>query len=125
MHFVIQTTNRTVLPRIFGITAVTSLLFLFVFATPTHALAQPDVYMANAMVDLFDKYINPFVVFLSAFAGVAIVLSIIIGGVQYSSAGSDPNKVSAAKKRITNALVALAFFIFLLGFLQWVVPGGL
>jgi len=62
---------------------------------------------------------------LSGLVGLVIVSMIIVGGIQYSSAGDDPQKVSAAKTKITNALLALLVFIFMFAFLQWVVPGGI
>jgi len=82
-------------------------------------------FAAGEMQQLFDKYINPLIAFLTAIAGVIIVISIIAGGVQYSAAGGDPSKVAAAKNRITNAIIALIAIIFLFAFLQWLVPGGL
>lgn len=69
-------------------------------------------------------YIVVFINALSALATLAIVAMIIYGGIQYSSAGSDPQKVSAAKNRIRNALLALVFFIFGIAILNWLVPGG-
>lgn len=80
---------------------------------------------AAALDQLFKAYINPLVAFLTAVAGIVIVISIIVGGVQYSSAGADPSKVSAAKQRIMSAVIALLCLIFLFAFIQWLVPGGL
>lgn len=62
---------------------------------------------------------------LSAGVGVIVTIMIIIGGIQYSSAGGDPGKVKAAKSRITNAIIALIAYFFLYGFVQWLVPGGI
>lgn len=62
---------------------------------------------------------------LSAIAAIAIILGIIIGGVQYSTAGANPQAVSAAKGRIINALIALLALTFLYSFLQWLIPGGI
>jgi hypothetical protein len=50
---------------------------------------------------------------------------VIVGGIQYSAAGADPNKIQAAKHKITNALLALLLFIFGFAIVQWLVPGGL
>ena len=75
--------------------------------------------------DLFSKYINPSINFLSAFVGVAVVISLIIGGIQYGSSAGDPQKVTAAKNRIRNAIIALVLFIFLYMLLNFLVPGGL
>lgn len=81
-----------------------------------------DVDGANC---IYQKYINPLIRFVSAIAGVAVVISIVIAGIQYSMAGGDPGKVAAAKQRITQSIIALLAFIFLLSFLQWLTPGGL
>lgn len=62
---------------------------------------------------------------LSGIVGVVVIAMMIAGGIQYSSAGGDPGKVVAAKKRIGNALLALVAYIFLYAFLQWIVPGGI
>lgn len=69
-------------------------------------------------------YVVIFINVLSALAAIAVVAAIIYGGIQYSSAGSDPQKVSAAKVRIRNAIIALIFFIFGYAILNWLVPGG-
>jgi hypothetical protein len=75
--------------------------------------------------DLIKSYLDPLINFLSALVGVAVVISIVIGGIQYSSAGGDPSKVSAARNRIRNAILALILFIFLYAMLNFLVPGGL
>ena len=75
--------------------------------------------------NLIDKYINPLVNLLAVFVGVAVTMSIVIGGIQYASSAGDPSKVSAAKNRIRNAITALLAFMFLYAFLQFLVPGGL
>jgi hypothetical protein len=88
--------------------------------TPTSATLK-NCLKINPII----KDINVLVNFLSAAAGIVIVGSIIVGGIQYSAAGNNPNAVSAAKKRITDALIALLAFFFIFGFLQWLIPGGL
>lgn len=74
---------------------------------------------------VFGKYINPAVELLSALVGIAVVASIIIGAIQYSSAGGDPGKVEKAKGRIQNAILALIAYVFLFALLQWLIPGGI
>ncbi|HUB94243.1 MAG TPA: hypothetical protein VMB52_07115 [Verrucomicrobiae bacterium] len=75
--------------------------------------------------DLITNYLDPAIAFLAALVGVAVTASIIIGGIQYSSAGGDPSKVTAARTRIRNALLALFVFIFLYALLDFLIPGGL
>lgn len=70
------------------------------------------------------KDINMFINFLGGLVGVVVVGSIILGGIQYSMAGDNPQAVGAAKKRIINGLIALLAFLFTYAFLQWLVPGG-
>ena len=75
--------------------------------------------------NFIDKFINPTIKFLSAGVGVAVTIMIIIGGIQYSSAGSDPQKITAAKRKIMNALIALLLYIMLFAILNWLIPGGI
>lgn len=69
-------------------------------------------------------YLVLFINVLSALAGIIIVGSIIYAGIQYSMSGSDPQKVSAAKDRIRNAIIALIFFIFGYAIINYLIPGG-
>ena len=75
--------------------------------------------------NLYKKYINPLITFLSALVGIAVTIGLIIGGIRYSTAGSDTAQVTAARKQIKNSLVALIVFLFLGTLLNWLVPGGI
>ncbi len=75
--------------------------------------------------DLVAKYINPTINILSIAFGLIAVISIILGGIQYSASAGDPQKVTLAKKRITMTLMAIVAYIFTYAFLQFIVPGGL
>ena len=70
------------------------------------------------------SYIRLFTDALSVLVGIVVVMMIVIGGIQYSAAGANPQAVAAAKKRISQALIALVMYIFTFAFLQWLVPGG-
>lgn len=91
--------------------------------------ADPAITSGNCSnvshCDLIQKYINPFINFLAALVGVVVVMSIIIGGIQYSSSAGDPQAASAAKNRIRNAIIALVTFLFLYALLNFLIPGGL
>ncbi len=98
----------------------------------TNASPTPPVTPTGAPVDdcprgecIIQDYINPAVKALSATVGVVVVISLIIAGIQYSSAGGDPNKIGAAKARIIKTLGAFLFFLFLYVFLNYIVPGGI
>lgn len=86
--------------------------------------ADPDANCNNDRCDLISKYVNPFIRLFSLVFGIIAAGSIIMGGIQYSASGGDPQKVSEAKKRITNTLIAVTAYLFLFGFLQFLVPGG-
>ncbi len=74
--------------------------------------------------DITEKLIDPAIKLLTYTIGIVVTAMIIIAGIQYTSAGSDPQKVSAAKSKINNAILALVTYIFFLGLLQWLWPGG-
>jgi len=74
---------------------------------------------------LITKYINPLIKLLTVLIGIIISISIVVAGIQYGSAAGDPSKVTAARKRIWNAVLALVAYIFLAGFLNFIIPGGL
>lgn len=104
-----------------------SALSLLIYLTPM-------VYAAGTKADAINKSLqkNPIVRdmqdivnFLSAGVGIVVVAMIMMGGIQYSLAGDNPQKVTDAKKRITNALIALLAFLFIFAFVQWLIPGGI
>lgn len=70
------------------------------------------------------RYIQLFTNGLSILVGVVVVMMIIVGGIRYSTAGSNPQAVASAKSHISQALLALAVYLFMFAFLQWIVPGG-
>jgi hypothetical protein len=106
--------------KIFGSNSLFSALPLFLAANPTPQQLNNSL-QRNPLV----KDIQTGVDILSAGVAVVVVGAIIVGGIQYSIAGDNPQAVTAAKKRITNALLALVAFIFSFAFLQWLIPGGI
>jgi hypothetical protein len=83
--------------------------------------SQIECVQNNPIVKTLLSIVN----FLTVGVGAVVIIMVIIAGIQYSTAQADPQKVAAAKKRISNALMALLAYLFLGAFLQWVVPGGL
>ena len=75
--------------------------------------------------DFVKKYINPAINVLTLSFGLIVVISLISGGIQYSAAGGDPQKVANAKKRVSMTILALVAYSFLYAFLQFLVPGGI
>lgn len=87
-----------------------------------HNDAKPDECLKiNPLVGYTLILIN----FLAAGVGVIVTIMIIIGGIQYASAGPNPQAIQMAKKKITNAIIALVAFFFLYAFLQYLIPGGI
>lgn len=70
------------------------------------------------------SYLQPVVDVLSGLVAIVVVGVIVAGGVQYSMAGNSPEAVNAARRRITNGLIALGVFLITYAFLQWLIPGG-
>lgn len=62
---------------------------------------------------------------LAGAVGIAAVIMLVMGGIQYSASDGDPQKVSAAKQKISNVIIGLLAFVFLYAFLQWLIPGGI
>ena len=97
-------------------------------------IASPAVYAApsnscgsntDSVSCLFTKYLNPLIAVLGVTAGVAVVVGIIMGGIQYSMSAGDPQKVTKAKSTITKSLVGLVAFLLLGSFLQFLSPVNL
>ena len=112
---------------------VIPLLFLgSVIAVPAIVSAQESCDRTRNAADLRQcmkdnplvKRIQQVVDVLSIGVGIVVVGALIVGGIQYIIAGDNANAVSAAKSRVMNALLALAVFLFLWAFLQWLIPGG-
>lgn len=72
--------------------------------------------------DLIKKYVNPAITFLAAFVVIAVTIGIISGGIRYTTAGDDPQKIAAARGQIRSAIIALLAFIFLYAAIQWMIP---
>ena len=75
--------------------------------------------------DFIASYINPFIKFLSAAVGVAVVVGILIGGMEYISSGSDSQKAANGRKHIRNAIIGLVSYILLFSLINFLIPGGI
>lgn len=80
-----------------------------------------DCVKKNPLVTRFVDVIN----FLSIGVAVLVTVMVIIGGIQYTTAGSNPQAVSAAKKKILNAFIALVAYFLVYAFMQYLIPGGI
>ncbi len=73
------------------------------------------------LTDMIIKIIN----ILSGLVVVVVIAVMVIAGIQYSASSGDPQATAAARKRITNALLALLFYGSMYAILQWLIPGGI
>lgn len=75
--------------------------------------------------NLFKFYVNPFIAALSFIVGLAVVIGIIVGGIQYASSAGDPKQMAEGKRHIWSAILALLVYLFLFAMLNFLIPGGL
>jgi hypothetical protein len=113
--------------KLFGLLS-SLILSISLTSLPSYALsasylaAPPSPIEHNVIVT---KYLVPLTNFLSAGVGVVVVAMLIVGAIQYSASGGNPQAASAAKKRIFNAILALLIFALAYSFLNFIIPGGL
>ncbi len=74
--------------------------------------------------NLVKAYLTPAINLLSVLLALIAVISLIMAGIQYTASAGDPQKVSAAKARIRNTIIAIVAYIFLYAFIQFIIPGG-
>jgi hypothetical protein len=86
---------------------------------------DPAVYCGASNCDFVAKYVNPAVNLFSLSFGLIAVISLILGGIQYSASEGDPQKAAAAKSRISNTILAIFAYLFFYVFFQFLIPGGL
>jgi hypothetical protein len=70
------------------------------------------------------KRLNQLITFLSIGVGLAVVGSVIVAGIQWSTSGGNPQVRSQAVNRLWNAGVALLLFVLGWAILNWLIPGG-
>lgn len=71
-----------------------------------------------------EEYLQLAVNILTGASAVAIVASVVISGIQYSTSGGNPQAVAKAREKIYGAVIALIASLLLYSFLQWLIPGG-
>ncbi|OGC80452.1 hypothetical protein A2943_00400 [Candidatus Adlerbacteria bacterium RIFCSPLOWO2_01_FULL_51_16] len=115
-------------PKIIKRLTLPLLLFYFAaalaFSKTTRAAEDPPLGSDCGDAGCFVEDIQTVVNFLSAGVGIVVVAMIIIGGIQYTMAGDNPQAVSEAKSRIKNALFGLLAYALTFAFLNWLIPGG-
>jgi hypothetical protein len=72
--------------------------------------------------DLVKKYANPLIATLSILVGLAVVIGVVWGGIEFATASNDPQKVGQAKRHIQNSLMGLVAYLLLFAFLEYILP---
>lgn len=75
--------------------------------------------------DELDNWLQRIINLLSGAVGITVVFSLVMAGIQYTSAGGNASQVAAAKNRIAMAILAMVLFLFSYAILQWLIPGGI
>ena len=73
---------------------------------------------------IIEKYISPTIQLVSGGVGVLVVISIMYGAFEVTTAGSDVSRSAAGRKRIIEALIGLFAYLSLVALMQFLVPGG-
>ncbi len=90
-----------------------------------HCPANKDGSKPLGNCNILEQYLNPIINAFTIVVILAVVISMVIGGIQYSTSADQPGAQAAARRRIINAVIAMICFSFLWAFLQWIVPGGI
>ena len=69
------------------------------------------------------KYLADFTQLLTLLIGAALIISTIVAGIQYTTAGGSSEKVEKAKGRLASNVMVLAIYIFSAAVLNWILPG--
>jgi hypothetical protein len=67
-------------------------------------------------------YLRGIIIFIGAAIGLAVVISIIVAGIQYSSSAGNPQNIAKAKERIVNAVIGLLLYLFLAAIIRYLIP---
>ncbi len=67
-------------------------------------------------------YLRGIIILLGGAIGLAVVITIIVAGIQYSSSAGNPANITKAKERLTNAVIGLVLYLFLAAILRYLVP---
>lgn len=74
---------------------------------------------------IITQILVPIIRFLLVGVGVVVTVMIVMGGIQYLTSEGNPQRISSAKSKIINALIALALWAFMGLILHWLIPGGI
>ena len=67
-------------------------------------------------------YLRSIIFFMGGAIGLAVVITIIVAGIQYSSSAGNAANITQAKERLINAVIGLVLYLFLAAMLRYLVP---
>lgn len=68
-------------------------------------------------------YLQGIILFMGSLIGLAVVITLIVSGIQYASSAGEPANIAKAKQRIFNAVLGLILYIMMAAILTYIVPG--
>jgi hypothetical protein len=71
------------------------------------------------------NYLRGWLGLLNGAIALIVMLMIVVAGIQYVTSLANPSSVAAAKKRLTNAILALVMWLMMFAVLQFLIPGGI
>ncbi len=81
----------------------------------------PGTGQVNPIVDMMFAFFR----FLSAGAGIVIIGSIVVAGIQYTTSRGNPQATEASIKRVTSSVIALLLYLFIFAIANYLIPGGM
>ena len=84
---------------------------------------NPDKTLGDSksVFDWLQRAVN----ILSGITGLVILISLIVAGIQYTTARDNASQAAAARDRIRDlALIVIPLYVFGYALLQWLIPGG-
>jgi len=83
------------------------------------------IFLATSGDELSEvyKYLSSAVYLLTLLLGAVLIISTIVAGIQYTTAGGSSERVQKAKARLASNVVVLALYIFSATVLNWLLPG--
>jgi len=78
---------------------------------PGYAFSLSEGDRAQPAVKMLETILSNVIGFLTIFGGLYFMISFIIGGINWASAGGDDKKIEDAKKRMTNGALGLIIVV--------------
>ncbi len=69
------------------------------------------------------NYLKDILKYVGGLFGIAVVLMIVISGIQYITSSGNEKAVQAARGRLVNAVIGLVLFLMMFGILHYLIPG--